>query len=208
MATHCYNKIGSTARMTGRPGQPQRSETPLHSAYETRKMDMTEIQQTHPFNCPTFHLIRQFFDPEVLKARTEYLGARDLTISRNQFDGESGVLVFSRDLPAPSDIPAALKRFQRPWNRVDYTETWKRDGDAHFRGEVQAQIHGVPVSVRTHFHLEALTEETCVNHIRVQFESGIPLLGKLLEKVASQDTDQQLQAEYRFFQALLSPETA
>lgn len=169
---------------------------------------MTEIQQAHHFDCPTFHLIRQFFDPAILQARTEHLGARNLTITRNQFDGESGVLAFSRDLPAPADVPSALKRFQRPWNRVDYTETWKREANGHFRGEVQAQIHGVPVNVCTRFHLEALDDDKCVNHIRVQFDSGIPLLGKLLEKVASQDTDQQLQAEYRFFQTLLSPETA
>ncbi|WP_369602145.1 DUF2505 domain-containing protein [Hahella sp. SMD15-11] len=170
---------------------------------------MTELQRIHPYSCQAYRLIRWFFDQDILGQRTAHLGARELTLVRHQFDGESGILEFSRDVPAPQNVPKTIKRFQQEWNRVHYKETWQRQSNGHFRGEVQARISGVPVEVVTHLHLKPAAQgEGCENHIRVQITSQVPLLGRVIESVVCGDVDRQLETEYRFFQTLLETEPA
>ena len=154
-----------------------------------------KIVRDHDYAHSTDAVYALFTDANEIEAKQEALDARNIDIEECRRDANGAVVRFVRELPA--DVPGILKKFLQPWNTVEQSERWQSCDDNVYKADLTINITGVPVTVRGTLELEPV-DDGCVNHIRMQVESGIPLVGKTLADFVAKDCKRIIKSEYEF----------
>lgn len=154
-----------------------------------------KVERDHPYPHAPEAVYALFTDAEEVHAKQEAIGAREICIEECERDDEGADVAFVRQLPA--DVPGILKKFLQPWNTVRQSEQWRVGDDDVLRADLEIEIAGVPVTVTGTLELEP-TDDGCVNHVRMDVDSGIPFVGKTLAEFVAKDCKRILRDEFEY----------
>lgn len=154
-----------------------------------------KVSRDHDYSDSTDAVYALFTDAEEIEAKQEALGARSIRVEECERDADGASVRFVREMPA--DVPGILKKFLQPWNTVAQEERWRRCDDGVYKADMSIDIAGVPVTVSGTLELEPV-DGGCVNHVRMQFDSGIPFVGKTLAEFVAKDSKRVMKEEYEY----------
>ncbi len=154
-----------------------------------------KVKRDHPYSASTAEVYALFTDPGEVESKQEAIGAREIQIEACDSDDDGATVEFVRELPA--DVPGILKKFLQPWNTVRQSEQWRVCDDDIFRADLEIEITGVPVTVTGTLELEPV-EDGCINHVRMDVDSGIPFVGKTLAEFVAKDCKRIVRDEYEY----------
>ena len=163
-----------------------------------------DIHQDHEYAHSTDDVFALFTDSNAIKAKQKALGARKIRIEECSTDAEGAVVRFVRELPA--EVPGILSKFLLPWNTVEQSEQWWCCTDDVYQAELAIDIANVPVTITGTLELEPLNNG-CVNHVRINIESGIPFIGKTLSEFVAKDCTRLVAEEFEYISERLARST-
>lgn len=159
-----------------------------------------EVKGLHEYDHGVEKVFRFFQDPEMIKAKYEGVGARNIEILETSEEGNTFTIKIQREIPA--DVPGILQKFLGAWNKVVQIERWQTTADGGRNCELDVDIAGVPVTVTGTMALQA-DGDGCVNDVRMKVTSGIPLVGKKLAEFVAGDTKKAMDSEYGYIKSHL-----
>ncbi len=159
-----------------------------------------KIRRDHEYAHSTDAVFAMFTDAKQIKAKQKALGARNIRVEECETDDDGAVVRFVREMPA--EVPGILSKFLQPWNTIEQSEQWRSSGDGVYKADLSIDVANVPVTVSGTLKLEPL-EDGCVNHIRMNVDSGIPFVGKKLAEFVAMDCKRIIAAEYDFISGQL-----
>ena len=154
-----------------------------------------KVRRDHEYAHDTDIVFAHFTDAEEIEAKQEALGARKIRVEECEADDDGAVVRFIRELPA--DVPGILKKILQPWNTVEQSEQWRICDDGVYKADIDIDISGVPVTVTGTLELEPV-DAGCINHVRLDVESGIPFIGKTLAEFVAKDCKRIIAGEYDY----------
>ena len=154
-----------------------------------------KIRQDHEYAYDLEAVYAMFTDMEEVAAKHAALGARNFSIEECELYEDGANISFVRELPA--EVPGVLARFLQPWNTVEQSEQWRSSDNGGYDAELDIDIAGVPVTVTGTLELEPV-EGGCINHVRIDIESGIPFVGGTLAEYVAKDCERLVAEEYDF----------
>jgi hypothetical protein len=158
-----------------------------------------EIQELHRYAKDVETLFRFFSDPPTIKAKFEGIGARNIQVLESSEQGGVHLTRTQREMPA--EVPGILKKFFGEWNKVVQTEHWRREGSSR-TCEFQIDVSGAPVKMHGTMQLRP-EGEGCVNDVKLDITSGVPLLGKKIVELVAATSRKGMAAEYAYIRAHL-----
>ena len=160
-----------------------------------------KVRRDHEYAHSTAAVFALFTDEDEIRAKQDALGAREIHIEDCERDDDGAVVWFIRELPA--DVPGILSKFLQPWNTVEQSEQWQICDGGVYTANLTIDIANVPVTVSGTLELEPV-DAGCVNHVRLDIESGIPFIGKTLAEFVAKDCKRIIADEYEFISERLS----
>ena len=158
-----------------------------------------EIKELHRYAKDVEALFRFFSDPSLIKAKFEAVGARNIQVLETSEQGGVHLTRTQREMPA--EVPGILKKFFGEWNKVVQTEHWRREG-TNRSCDFEIDVSGAPVKMRGTMQLRP-EGEGCVNDVRLDITSGIPLLGKKIVELVAETSRKGMTAEYAYIRTHL-----
>ena len=153
------------------------------------------VRRDHEYAHDTEAVFAHFTDADEIEAKQEALGARKIRVEECEADDDGAFVKFIRELPA--DVPGILKKILQPWNTVEQSEQWRICDDGVYKADIEIDISGVPVTVTGTLELEPV-DAGCVNHVRLDVDSGIPFIGKTLAEFVAKDCKRIIAGEYDY----------
>jgi hypothetical protein len=154
-----------------------------------------KIRRDHEYSHDLGAVYALFTDAAEVEAKQAALGARHVRIEECELYEDGADVRFIRELPA--DVPRVLARFLQPWNTILQSEQWRSSDNGGFDAELDIEIENVPVSITGSLELEP-TDRGCVNHVRVDVDCGIPLVGGTLAEYVAKDCERLIADEYQY----------
>lgn len=154
-----------------------------------------KIREDHEYAHSVDTVLAMFTDAGEVEAKQEALGARNIRIEECEIYDDGADVRFIRELPA--DVPGILKKFLQPWNTVEQSEQWRSIEGGGYDADLDIDVANVPVTVAGTLELEPV-EDGCVNHVRIEIDCGIPLVGKTLAEFVGQDCKRLIADEYEY----------
>ncbi len=158
-----------------------------------------DIQELHRYAKDVEALFRFFSEPEVIKAKFEGVGARNVQVLESAAQGDVFRVRTQREVPA--EVPGILKKFFGEWNKVVQSETWRKDGSSR-RCEFEIDVSGAPVKMRGTMQLRP-EGDGCVNDVKLSISSGVPLLGKKIVELVAESSRKGMASEYAYIRGHL-----
>jgi hypothetical protein len=148
-----------------------------------------------------------FTDPEVVRARYEAAGDRDIEIlecgPQGRPDGEGFVIRTSRTVDV--DLPGFARKVLKPTNTMIQTDTWSaRDLDGARDGDFEIDVKGSPVKVSGEMRIEPTADGGTRHTVEGKLDVKVPLIGGKVASWAEGPSQQRLDAEYAFHRQRLS----
>ena len=159
-----------------------------------------KVHRDHEYAHSTDTVFALFTNAKEIKTKQKALGARNIRVEECQRDADGAVVRFVREFPA--EVPGILSKFLQPWNTVEQSERWRSCGEGAYEADLAIDIANVPVTVRGTLELEPV-DPGCVNHIRLNVDSGIPFIGKTLADFVAKDCKRIIADEYEYISGLL-----
>lgn len=137
-----------------------------------------KFTSTYNFDQDVDSIYASYVKKKFVKTKMEALGARniDLDISKEK---KSAAVEIIREMPA--EVPSALKKFVKPWNKLTQKEEWSGKKGGPYSSEINVEFDGVPVSIHSFIELEA-TEDGSSITIETEVKCSILFVGKILAK--------------------------
>ena len=154
-----------------------------------------KIRRDHEYAHDVEAVYAMFVDEEEVEAKHTALGARNMSIEECELYEDGADMRFVRELPA--EVPSVLAKFIQPWNTVDQAEQWRANDKGGYDALLDIEIGGVPVAIKGTLELEPV-EGGCVNHVRIDIDSGIPFVGKTLAEFVAKDCKRLVAEEYDY----------
>lgn len=156
-----------------------------------------KVSSTHTYAADPDAVFATMTDPDVLVAKYEALGHRNVEITF-EGDADGAVTVVSRR-DVPMDVPGFAKRFLSPMNAVEQTDRWEAPSDDGSRdGMWEVDARGVPVSVGGTLRISPGDDGSTVVTVAGEVTSSIPLVGGKLADFVGGDVERTLAAEEDF----------
>ena len=154
------------------------------------------VSSSHTYAAPPDVVFEMMTDPDVLVAKYEALGHRNVVITGSEADGDGLTVGSRRDVPM--DVPGFAKRFLSPMNTVEQTDRWAAPGaDGSRAGTWEVSARGVPVTVGGTLRIVPGDDGTIVE-VAGEVSSSIPLVGGKLADFVGGDVERTLAAEETF----------
>jgi hypothetical protein len=155
------------------------------------------VSSSHRYAASPDVVFEMMTDPDVLVAKYEELGHRDVVITGPTADGDGLTVGSRRDVPM--DVPGFAKRFLSPMNTVEQTDRWEApDADGSRGGTWEVTARGVPVSVGGTLRIAPDAGGTTLVEVVGEVTSSIPLVGGKLADLVGGDVERTLVAEEAF----------
>jgi hypothetical protein len=154
-----------------------------------------KIRRDHEYAHGLDAVYALFVDAEEIEAKQEALGARRIRVEECEIYDDGADIRIVREMPA--EVPGILSKFLQPWNTIEQSEQWRLQEDGVYGADLEIDIANVPVTVSGTLELKP-TEDGCVNHVRMNVESGIPFIGKTLAEFVMIDCKRVIAEEYQY----------
>jgi hypothetical protein len=154
-----------------------------------------KIHRDHEYAHDLQAVYALFTDAKEIEAKQAALGARHIRIEECELYDDGADVRFVRELPA--EVPGVLAKFLQPWNTVQQSEQWRSSGKGGYDAELGIEIANVPVSITGTLDLEPV-KYGCVNHVRVEVDCAIPLVGSTLAEFVAKDCKRLIANEYAY----------
>lgn len=162
-----------------------------------------KVSSTHTYAAPPDEVLTMMTDPDVLIAKYEALGHRDIRITEHRVDAGAVTVVSRRRVPM--EVPGFAKRFLSPLNGVEQRDEWEAPAADHSRtGTWQVDASGVPVDVGGTLRITAGPKRTTVVEITGEVTSSVPIVGGKLAGFVAGDVQRTLTAEEAFNDSYLA----
>jgi len=159
-----------------------------------------KIRRNHEYAHDVEAVYALFIESDELEAKHAALGARNIRIEECELYDDGADVCFVREVPA--DVPGLLSNFLRPWNTVRQAEQWRSTDKGGYDASLDIDIANVPVEITGTLELEPV-EGGCVNHVRVDIECVIPLIGGTLAAFVAKDCERLVADEYDYIRERL-----
>ena len=157
--------------------------------------------QTYP--APVETVIALFADPEIVRARYEAAGDRDLEILECG-PGGGGFVIHTRRTVDVEGLPGFATKVIKPTNTMEQIDRWDEpDTDGSRNGTFTIEVKGAPVKVSGHMSLEPTADGGTRHTINGKFDVKVPLIGGKIASWAEGPGQTRLDAEYDFHRARL-----
>lgn len=156
-----------------------------------------KLTQKDEYSVDVDTVFKAFTDPEFLKARSEAIGARNISVDVSENNGTITVKVI-REMP--TDAPSKLKKFIPAWSKAVQTEVWKVKPGGPYMGKAEVDTGSIPVSVKSRMKL-ATNGDGSLMQIQTEVKSGIPFVGGALANFVGETAQKTLDAEYEYNKA-------
>jgi hypothetical protein len=138
-----------------------------------------------------------FTDPDVIRARYEAAGDRDIEILECGPQGDGFVIRTSRTVDV--DIPSFARKVLKPTNTMIQTDTWSaRDLDGARDADFDIEVRGAPVHVSGQARIEPSADGGTRHTVDGKLDVKVPLIGGKVAKWAEGPSQQRLDNEYTF----------
>jgi hypothetical protein len=157
-----------------------------------------KVSSTHTYAAPPDEVLTMLTDPDVLTAKYESLGHRDVRITEHEVD--DGAVTVASKRSVPMDVPGFAKRFLSPMNTVEQRDEWDAPAkDGSCDGTWQVDAAGVPVTVGGTLRITPGTKKrTTQVEITAEVRSSIPIVGGKLASFIGGDVERTIAAEEDF----------
>jgi hypothetical protein len=147
-----------------------------------------------------------FTDPEVVRARYEAAGDRDVEIlecgPQPGPNGDGFVIRTSRTVDV--DLPGFARKVLKPTNTMIQVDTWSPpDVDGARDGDFAIEVKGSPVKVAGRMRVEPTAAGGTRHTVDGRLDVKVPLIGGKVASWAEGPSQQRLDAEYAFHRARL-----
>jgi len=144
-----------------------------------------------------------FTDPDVVRARYEAAGDRDIEILECGPQGDGFVIRTSRTVDV--DLPGFARKVLKPTNTMIQVDTWSaRDLDGARDGDFAIEVKGAPVKVAGEMRIEPTADGGTRHTVDGKLDVKVPLIGGKVAGWAEGPSQQRLDAEYAFHRERLS----
>ena len=146
-------------------------------------------------------VIALFVDSDVVRARYEAAGDREIEILECGPDGDGFVIRTSRTVDV--DLPGFARKVLKPTNTLVQVDRWgAADADGARDGDFAIEVKGAPVKIGGTMRV-APAGGGCRHTVQGRLEVKVPLIGGKLAGWAEGPSQQRLDAEYDFHRARL-----
>ena len=143
-----------------------------------------------------------FTDPDVVRARYEAAGDRDIEILECGPQGDGFVIRTSRTVDV--DLPGFARKVLKPTNTMLQVDTWSaRDLDGARDADFAIEVKGSPVKVSGEARIEPTGDGATRHTVDGKLDVKVPLIGGKVASWAEGPSQQRLDAEYDFHRARL-----
>jgi len=143
-----------------------------------------------------------FTDPDVVRARYEAAGDRDIEILECGPQGDGFVIRTSRTVDV--DLPGFARKVLKPTNTMIQVDTWSaRDLDGARDGDFAIEVKGAPVKVAGEMRIEPTADGRTRHTVDGKLDVKVPLIGGKVASWAEGPSQQRLDGEYTFHRARL-----
>jgi uncharacterized protein DUF2505 len=148
-------------------------------------------------------VIALFSDPDVVRARYEAAGDRDIEVLECGPQGDGFVIRTSRTVDV--DLPGFARKVLKPTNTMIQVDTWSaRDVDGARDGDFAIEVKGAPVKVAGEMRIEPTADGGTRHTVDGKLDVKVPLIGGKVAGWAEGPSQQRLDGEYTFHRARLS----
>ena len=148
-------------------------------------------------------VIALFTDPDVVRARYEAAGDRDIEILECGPQGDGFVIRTSRTVDV--DLPGFARKVLKPTNTMIQVDTWSaRDVDGARDGDFAIEVKGAPVKVAGEMRIEPTADGGTRHTVDGKLDVKVPLIGGKVAGWAEGPSQQRLDGEYTFHRERLS----
>lgn len=158
------------------------------------------------YDAPIDTVFALFLDPNVVTARYEAAGDRDLQILECGPDGSSArdETVIRTQRTVDVDLPGFASKVLKPTNTMVQVDRWsERDLDGARDGDFDIEVKGAPVKVHGTMRIEPTADGGTRHIVEGKIEVKVPLIGGKIAGWAEGPSQQRLDAEYDFHRARL-----
>ncbi|MDI2031176.1 DUF2505 domain-containing protein [Saccharopolyspora sp. TS4A08] len=156
---------------------------------------------------PAVEVYRALIDSDYLAARLEELGGSTATLLQH-VDTDDGARFQTRQGVPADKLPSVARTVVGGDLLIDRSESWRREEDGHYTGEIAAEIAGAPCSITGSMWLRDLVDPTgpAVSELVVEgsVKVTVPFVGGKLEDLVAEQVQKMLVEEDHFTAAWLA----
>lgn len=149
---------------------------------------------SHDFSQSVDAVYAGFTDPEIVRAKLEALGSRDIEI---EIATEDGVTTVTIDRTVPVNVSGSMKAMVGDSQKVRQTERWEGGAGGPYSATVDIEPVGVPASMHGETTLSA-DGDGCACVATMEARCTIPLMGGKVEKMMIGDSDTKIAQEFAY----------
>jgi len=154
------------------------------------------------YEAPVETVLACFADPDVVRARYEAAGDRDIEVIECGPEGDGYVIRTSRTVDV--DMPSFVSRVLKPTNTMIQVDRWgPADARGGHDGTFSIEVKGAPVRIGGTMRIEPTESGGCRHRVDGRLDVKIPLVGGRIAGWAEGPSRQRLDAEYDFHRARL-----
>jgi hypothetical protein len=151
---------------------------------------------------PAAEVYRTLIDPAFLKARLAELGGSSAMLVNHAKTGEDAAQFQLRHGVSADSLPALARSVVGGDLTIDRSESWRREEDDHYTGEIAAEIPGAPCSITGSMWLRDLADPHGAAVSELVISGGVkvnlPFLGGKMEDLVVDQIEKLLADEDRF----------
>jgi len=145
-----------------------------------------------------------FVDPEVVAARYQAAGDRDLEILDCGPDGDD-LVIHTRRTVDVEGLPGFATKVIKPTNTMEQVDAWDApDADGARNGTFTIDLKGAPVKASGTMRLEPTADGGTRHTVTGKFDVKVPLVGGKIASWAEGPAQKRLESEFAFHQERLT----
>lgn len=154
------------------------------------------IEHRSTLSWPAHRVHEVLIDKDYLRDRLDALGGDEAELVEHSVT-DDGVHLRVRQAVHADDLPSVARTVVGGDVKIDRSETWRREDDGHFTGEVAAAIPGVPCTITGSMWLRDVdgSEGTSEFVVEGSVKVSVPLVGGKLEDFVAEQVEKLLAAE-------------
>ncbi|RRO13093.1 DUF2505 domain-containing protein [Saccharopolyspora rhizosphaerae] len=156
---------------------------------------------------PAVEVYRALIDSEYLTARLEELGGSTATLLQH-VPTDAGARFQTRQGVPVDKLPSLARTVVGGDLLIDRSESWRREEEGHYTGEIAAEIAGAPCSITGSMWLRDLVDPTgpAVSELVVEgtVKVNVPFVGSKAEDLVAEQVQKMLVEEDHFTAAWLA----
>lgn len=151
---------------------------------------------------PAAEVHRALIDPAFIKARLNELGGSGAALVNHAHTDEGTTQFQLRHSVRAESLPAVARSVVGGDLTIDRSESWRREDDGHYTGEIAAEIAGAPCSITGSMWLRDLADTSGPARSELVISGGVkvnlPLVGGKMEDLVVDQVQKLLADEERF----------